>query len=703
MPLSEVQRESARKMFECYKRNGYKSTYQAHTYNDFREWDKERMSALKTMRPEIQKYLAGSYSLSEFRDVNSRLSFANNLWGFTGPSGQMFVNQLAKWSKDSDKTNAQLRESMRRPKSREDAAAKIRAMADYLRKEFPQSKVRFASVPFLLSYFWQIEDPSFAPMHYPNSRQVLEAEGLFEAGEDLAQSYLDFWERYDDLAKEWSHGFDPTKDCKYWFVEHVLWAYSQSQKAETAAPEEEAAASEEAAGLSFPSGPLALIGTWKNDGVDGARKFIKTAGAWASVWDFPIKEAAQPNLKLPFYVYVNVGRGVLRYRMKVAEYQTSRGNEGLTPPWPDLTDQSNKGKHRNGDFIFKTWFKVTGIEDVTPTLNAFDLEPAAPYTRTSRALLNQSTFGYFRLPSGTTPTAAPEPTPAPYSLDDAAKGMFIPKGELAEMVDLLRRKKNVILQGPPGVGKTFVARRLAYALIGAESDRQIGSVQFHQSYSYEDFVQGYRPKKDGAFELTKGIFVRFCEEARQRPEHRFVFIIDEINRGNVSKIFGELMLLIEADKRGPAWKAVLAYGDEDQTEFFVPPNVYLLGLMNTADRSLALVDYALRRRFAFMDLDPRFESAEFEVYLKECGATPALVTKIRSRFAELNQTIEADKDLGRGFRIGHSYFCPDGVARVDGDWYLRVVRREIEPLLREYWFDQPQDDVKAKVSRLLVN
>ncbi len=702
MPLSEIQREAASKIYGSYKRNGYKGTYQGRTCNDFREFDRERINALKTMRPEVQKYLAGSYTLPEFREVVDRWSRANDLWGFRGPSGQMVVNQLAKWSNNTEKTNAQLRESIRQPNSRDEAATKIRAMASFLRKEFPDKKVRFASVPFLLSYFWQIDDPNFAPIHFPNSRQVLEAEGLFEANEDLAQSYLDFWERYDELAKEWSDGFDATKDCKYWFIEHVLWTYSQSQKAATGEPDEEEAESAEGAEQSSTSGPLALIGTWKDPPISAVRGFIKAKGAWPSVWSFPIKEAAQPELKPPFYIYVNVGRGVLKYRMKVAEYHTSKGNDGLQPPWPELADKSHEGKQRNGDFIFKTWFKVTDIEDVNPQVNAFDLRPAAPFTMTARALLNQSTFGYFRLPSE--PTApTPTATTPPYSLDDAAKGMFIPKSELAEIVDLLRRKKNVILQGPPGVGKTFVARRLAYALIGAESDRQIGFVQFHQSYSYEDFVQGYRPKKDGAFELAKGVFVRFCEEARQRPEHRFVFIIDEINRGNISKIFGELMLLIEADKREPAWKAALAYGDEDQTYFFVPPNVYLLGLMNTADRSLALVDYALRRRFAFVDLDPRFDSAEFETHLKDHGATPALINKIRNRFGELNQMIEDDRDLGPGFRIGHSYFCPDSAARLDGDWYSRVVRREIEPLLREYWFDQPRNDVKEKVDRLLAN
>jgi 5-methylcytosine-specific restriction protein B len=191
----------------------------------------------------------------------------------------------------------------------------------------------------------------------------------------------------------------------------------------------------------------------------------------------------------------------------------------------------------------------------------------------------------------------------PYGLAEALAELFIDEDKLEEILSLLRLKKNLILQGPPGTGKTFVSKRLAYALIGEKAPERVGMVQFHQSYSYEDFIQGYRPSGTG-FRLKNGIFYEFCEKAKSDPGDDYVFIIDEINRGNLSKVFGELMLLIEADKRGPEWGIPLTYSDDVNEAFYIPENLYLIGLMNTADRSLAMVDYALRRRFAFADLEP---------------------------------------------------------------------------------------------------
>ena len=202
-------------------------------------------------------------------------------------------------------------------------------------------------------------------------------------------------------------------------------------------------------------------------------------------------------------------------------------------------------------------------------------------------------------------------------LIDALKNLFLRKDELQEMLDCLARKKNVILQGPPGVGKTFIARRLAYALIGYTDRAKVEMVQFHQSYAYEDFIQGWRPKETGGFERRNGVFYEFCKKAQQDASSTYVFIIDEINRGNLSKIFGELMMLIETDKRGPDFAIPLTYSSGLDDRFFVPSNLHLIGLMNTADRSLAMVDYALRRRFTFMDLKPAFKTAEFRSFLED--------------------------------------------------------------------------------------
>ncbi|MBP3197339.1 MAG: AAA family ATPase [Butyrivibrio sp.] len=244
---------------------------------------------------------------------------------------------------------------------------------------------------------------------------------------------------------------------------------------------------------------------------------------------------------------------------------------------------------------------------------------------------------------------------------------------------LLMKKKNLILQGAPGVGKTFAAKRLAYSIMGCEDESRIESIQFHQSYSYEDFIMGYKPSGD-SFELEPGIFYDFCRRASDDKERPYFFIIDEINRGNMSKIFGELLMLIESDYREKELK--LAY---NKKPFYVPKNIYLIGMMNTADRSLAMIDYALRRRFSFFTMEPGFSSEGFQKYQKsfENDVFDALIERIR----ELNMDITKDGSLGSGFCIGHSYFC--GQTEMTEEWMQSVVEYDILPMLEEYWFDEP--------------
>lgn len=267
----------------------------------------------------------------------------------------------------------------------------------------------------------------------------------------------------------------------------------------------------------------------------------------------------------------------------------------------------------------------------------------------------------------------------PYTKDDFLNKVYMDEDTYNTLTELLEAKYNVILQGAPGVGKTFAAKRLAYSIMGQKDTSRVAMVQFHQSYSYEDFIQGYRPSKDG-FELVNSAFYKFCKEAEEDNERPYFFIIDEINRGNLSKILGELMMLIEKDKRGE--KIKLLYSNE---WFTVPQNVRIIGMMNTADRSLALMDYALRRRFAFFDFAPAFSSEGFKNYLSEKDS-PKL-EKLIAAVESLNSTISTDESLGDGFRIGHSYFCTDD--EITDEWLKSVVEYEVIPLIKEYWFDEP--------------
>lgn len=280
-----------------------------------------------------------------------------------------------------------------------------------------------------------------------------------------------------------------------------------------------------------------------------------------------------------------------------------------------------------------------------------------------------------------------------YDKKKAMKTLFLSEPQFDDMLCALMEKKNVVLQGAPGVGKTYVAKRLAYALIGSNDPQQVEMIQFHQSYSYEDFIQGFRPTPKGHFDLKYGIFYQFCRRA-QREESKgkpFVFVIDEINRGNLSKIFGELMMLIEPDKRGKEHAIPLAYSQDADEKFYIPENLHLIGMMNTADRSLAMVDYALRRRFRFITLRPEFSSQAFQNFLSAAGAKPELVEKTVIRMNALNEVISADsKNLGPGYQIGHSYFCPRTGVKPDDNWYRQVIETEIVPLIQEYWFDNDQ-------------
>lgn len=277
-----------------------------------------------------------------------------------------------------------------------------------------------------------------------------------------------------------------------------------------------------------------------------------------------------------------------------------------------------------------------------------------------------------------------------YTKEQYLSEVFMSEAKLDELVQLLRLKKNVILQGAPGVGKTFSAKRLAYYMMGKKDTNRVEMVQFHQNYSYEDFIMGYRPTAEGGFELRKGVFYNFCKRAEEQADKDFFFIIDEINRGNLSKIFGELLMLIENSYRGQSVK--LAYSGE---LFSVPKNMHIIGMMNTADRSLAMIDYALRRRFSFHAMTPGFDTDGFKSEMTK--HTDPRIAKVVEAIVSLNDKIAKDDSLGGGFCIGHSYFCDQPT---DLPWIEHMVRYDICPMLDEYWFDSKQK-CEAEKSHLL--
>ncbi|QKG54008.1 AAA family ATPase [Hymenobacter sp. BRD67] len=293
--------------------------------------------------------------------------------------------------------------------------------------------------------------------------------------------------------------------------------------------------------------------------------------------------------------------------------------------------------------------------------------------------------------------AAPAPA---YTRPEALAELFISENELDAALAGLRRRQALLLQGPPGTGKTYLARRLAWLLLGARDEQRIELVQFHPSYGYEDFMLGFRPGAKGQFGLVPGVLPLLCQRAAADPERPYFLLIDELNRGNVARIFGELLLLLEPDKRGPAHGLRLPYAPPEAPRFFVPANLYLIGTLNLADRSLAPLDYALRRRFAFVAMQPQFGEALRRI-VEKAAIPKTLIDLLTERMAALNQVIAADPELGPDFEVGHSYFCtPPRQPAEASEWLRLIFEQEIGPLLADYWREQP-DKAAAQLRKLL--
>lgn len=268
----------------------------------------------------------------------------------------------------------------------------------------------------------------------------------------------------------------------------------------------------------------------------------------------------------------------------------------------------------------------------------------------------------------------------PYTKFDFEREVF--GTDVIDLIEILEYKKNIILQGSPGVGKTYTGKRLAWAIMGEKDENRIMQVQFHQSYTYDDFIMGLRPTEDGGFRFEYGPFYTMCKRAQADISKKpYFFIIDEINRGNMSKILGEMFSLIEKDHRNE--EIMLKYNGE---LFSVPDNLYIIGTMNTADRGLVMLDYALRRRFAFITVEPKFKSDGFRQLMTYSNNQK--FNRITREIVALNEEICKDEMLGPGFQIGHSYFCIR--SKVTDDILKNIITFEIMPLLEEYWYDSPE-------------
>ncbi len=270
--------------------------------------------------------------------------------------------------------------------------------------------------------------------------------------------------------------------------------------------------------------------------------------------------------------------------------------------------------------------------------------------------------------------------------EDVYKGLneiFIDNNKVEKIIRLLKRKKNIIFQGVPGVGKTFVIERIIKHGFKV-GEKNIQFVQFHQSFSYEEFIEGLRPNLDGSYTVEAGIFKEFVDRTKEDRDSPYFMIIDEVNRGNISKIFGELLVLIENDKRNKS-KVILPYSKE---EFSIPDNLYIICTMNTADRSLSLVDYALRRRFSFITLEPAFNNEKFKRFMvKNCNYTEQEVQLIVDDMNKVNAKII--EYLGVNFQIGHSYFVQKKPVGTDFDELRKeILEYDIIPTLEEYFFDE---------------